>query len=432
MKETKQNICNSCGSEVSKAELDDINKEILNSNKEIIHDNKLVLCKVCFPWYKIAHAAPKNILGYDIKNPDLFIKESIKVQALLRENWAEHCGTLEGLECKPIDDQRWYQFLRIVMTEEERLSKLKRYIDMDKLPKKSGLTLEKISLEIREHLSYLETATTDQRLLEEDGWRDYAEEIKWPVLDKLTIGSNTFVIERHSDSHILLKEVNNEEFEYSDYPIRPFHFCNFLFREICEERQNKISVGVKWLVRIDSLLSKVFDDIDVPLNPQLQREVYYIIQGYAPQVEKYRFLALWSFLDKIHPETNIHHPVTNLWVENPAWEKSFQLFRSVVQSLGRAIKPTLSGFRILGNSGAIYTVEPSKFLDWNQPWIVKKKGGEGKKICIDITHSMPLGDMLCSLVLSLRDDLNSMKHIHTLNPNNQRGEGFQGLLNLLT
>ena len=92
MKETKENICNSCGSEVSKAELDDINKEILNSNKEIIHDNKLVLCKVCFPWYKIAHAAPKNILGYDIKNPDLFIKESIKAQALLRENWAEHCG----------------------------------------------------------------------------------------------------------------------------------------------------------------------------------------------------------------------------------------------------------------------------------------------------------------------------------------------------
>ena len=301
MKETKENICNSCGSEVSKAELDDINKEILNSNKEIIHDNKLVLCKVCFPWYKIAHAAPKNILGYDIKNPDLFIKESIKAQALLRENWAEHCGTLEGLECKPIDDQRWYQFLRIVMTEEERLFKLKRYIDMDKLPKKSGLTLEKISLEVREHLSYLETATTDQRLLEEDGWSDYAEEIKWPVLDKLTIGSNTFVIERHSDSHILLKEVNNEEFEYSDYPIRPFHFCNFLFREICEERQNKISVGVNMLVRIDSLLSKVFDDIDVPLNPQLQRKYTISFRDMPPQVEKYRFLAPWSFLDKIHP-----------------------------------------------------------------------------------------------------------------------------------
>ena len=119
-------------------------------------------------------------------------------------------------------------------------------------------------------------------------------------------------------------------------------------------------------------------------------------------------------------------------MENPAWEKSFQLFRSVVQSLGRAIKPTVLGFRILGNSGAIYTVEPCKFLDWNQPWVVKKKGSKGKKICIDITYSMPLGDMLCSLVLSLRDDLNSMKHIHTLNPNHQRGEGFQGLAQLLS
>ena len=134
MNEIKEKICKSCECEVSKSELDNINKQILKSSKEIIHDNKLVLCKVCFPWYKIAHAAPKNILGYDIKNPDLFIRESINVQALLRENRAEHCGTLEGLEGKPIDDRRWYQFLRIVMTKGERLSKLKRYIDMPRLP----------------------------------------------------------------------------------------------------------------------------------------------------------------------------------------------------------------------------------------------------------------------------------------------------------
>ena len=146
MNEIKEKICKSCECEVSKSELDNINKQILKSSKEIIHDNKLVLCKVCFPWYKIAHAAPKNILGYDIKNPDLFIRESINVQALLRENRAEHCGTLEGLEGKPIDDRRWYQFLRIVMTKGERLSKLKRYIDMPRLPNKSGLNLEKISL----------------------------------------------------------------------------------------------------------------------------------------------------------------------------------------------------------------------------------------------------------------------------------------------
>ena len=80
MKETKR-ISVIAATVVSKAELDDINKEILNSNKEIIHDNKLISFKVPRLSYQDSLCS-KNILGYDIKNPDLFIKESIKVQCL--------------------------------------------------------------------------------------------------------------------------------------------------------------------------------------------------------------------------------------------------------------------------------------------------------------------------------------------------------------
>ena len=221
--------------------------------------------------------------------------------------------------------------------------------------------------------------------------------------------------------------MNNEKFDQDDYPLFSGQFSSFLYETIIEGRQHEVLEDLKQAVYIDSLLSKVFGCLDIPLNAQLQREVYSIIQGYAPKVERYRFLALWSILDKIHTETNIRHDVTNLWVENPAWEKSFQLFRSVIKGLGRVVKPTVSGFRILGNSGAIYTVEPNEFLDWNQPWVVKKKGGKGKKICIDVQMSMPLGDMLCSLALSLRDDLNSMKHIHTLNPNVRQEDGYGAL-----
>ena len=54
-----------------------------------------------------------------------------------------------------------------------------------------------------------------------------------------------------------------------------------------------------------------------------------------------------------------------------------------------------------------------------------------KKICIDVQMSMPLGDMLCSLALSLRDDLNSMKHIHTLNPNVRQEDGYGSIIRVI-
>ena len=429
MNKTIQNICKSCKCQVPKVELDEINKQILTSNKEIIHDNQLILCNVCFPWYKISHCAPKTVLGFEIKNPKVFMRESIRLQNLLSEHWMENCGTLDGvLRSKPICDNEWFQFLQMVITEKRRTRKLNEYMNIDKiLDKKSGLTYKDICSKVMQHLCYLESESIDERALEEEGWGDYASEIVWPTLDKLTIDESTFVIEKNCDNKIRIKEVNNEKFDQDDYPLFSGQFSSFLYETIIEGRQHEVLEDLKQAVYIDSLLSKVFGCLDIPLNAQLQREVYSIIQGYAPKVERYRFLALWSILDKIHTETNIRHDVTNLWVENPAWEKSFQLFRSVIKGLGRVVKPTVSGFRILGNSGAIYTVEPNEFLDWNQPWVVKKKGGNGKKICIDVTMSMPLGDMLCSLALSLRDDLNSMKHIHTLNPNVRQEDGYGAL-----
>ena len=359
----------------------------------------------------------------------MFMRESIRIQNLLNEHWIDKCGTLEGvLLGTPVCDDHWYRFLQMVITENRRKRKLNEYMNLDKKSdKRFGLTYKDISSKVMQHLCYLESESTDERALEEEGWGDYASEIAWPTLDKLTIGKSTFVIEKHCENKIRIKEVNNQKFDHDDYPLFSGQFSNFLYQTIIEGRQHEVSEDLKQAIYIDSLLSKVFGFLYIPLDAQLQREVYSIIQGYAPKVARYRFLALWSLLDKIHTETSIRHDVTNLWVENPAWEKSFQLFRSVIQGLGRVVKPTLSGFRILGNSGAIYTVEPNEFLDWNQPWVVKKKGGKGKKICIDVQMSMPPGDMLCSLALSLRDDLNSMKHIHTLNPNVRQEDGYGAL-----
>ena len=375
MDDIADNICKSCKCHVSKAELGEINKQILSSSKDIVHDNQLVLCSVCFPWYKISHCAPKTVLGYEIKDPKLFMKHSIDLQNLLREQWASNCGNPQQyLKSKPQCDHEWFEFLHMV-TSVKRQS-----IDINnKLNAESGLTHQDIFLKINNHLNYLEHASIDERLLQQEGWSDYAREIAWPALDKLIIGKNTFVIERHCEHKILIKEVNFQKFEDDDYPLISGQFSRFLFVEISHGRENEIPQGLRHLVGIDRLLSKLFGCLYIPLNSQLQREIYWILQGGAPIVEKYRFLALWSLLDKLHTDTNVNHDVTNLWVENPAWQKSFQLFRSVIKGIGRAVKPTVTGFRILGTSGSIYTVEPNDFLDWKQPWVVKRKGSNGKK-----------------------------------------------------
>ena len=198
MNKTIQNICKSCKCQVPIVELDEINKQILTSNKEIIHDNQLILCNVCFPWYKISHCAPKTVLGFEIKNPKVFMRESIRLQNLLSEHWMENCGTLDGvLRSKPICDDEWFQFLQMVITEKRRTRKLNEYMNIDKnLDKKSGLTYKDICSKVMQHLCYLESESIDERALEEEGWGDYASEIVWPTLDKLTIDESTFVIEK--------------------------------------------------------------------------------------------------------------------------------------------------------------------------------------------------------------------------------------------
>ena len=420
--------CESCKCDIDDQTLDNLSEQMSNVEEFLMYDLDLVLCEICFPWVQnYALKAPLQVLGYKIKNRDLFVSQYQYIDSKIPDLKLE-----QMVQDLPNSNEDWLNFLgHIIDWNSNRHQTLTHWL-------KGTITIgnhsvDSIKQSVTKHLVYLEHFSIDERLLSSRGWGDYAQEIQWPEAKKLIIGEHTFVIELGtSDRCIKILEINGKSFATTIFFVKPISinidlFCSFM-AEMATLGQNKLALELDRVTGITTRLNDIFPQVYVPHNYQLQVEIYSLIHGYSAIKFKYRFLALWwKALNQFSLETRFG------WKSDDSWAKSFQLLRNIQNSLGRKIRSTITGIRLFGKSGTIYSITPSKYLDVLQPWIVKK-AGKDEKICIDLQtgqENLPLGDALASLILSLHDDLGSMQFIHTLSPNGQSPIQFRGLGELL-
>lgn len=420
--------CESCKCDIDEDTLDKLSEQMCNVEEFLIYDLDLVLCEICFPWVQnYGLKAPLEVLGYKIKNRDLFVSQYQYIDSKILDLKLE-----QMVQNLPNSNEDWLNFLgHIIGWDSKRHQTLTHWV-------KGNITIENLSFDsikqsVIQHLIYLEHSSIDERLLSSKGWGDYAREIQWPEPKKLIIGDHTFAVESgKSDRCINILEINGKSFATTIFFVKPISintdlFCSFM-AEMATLGKNKLTMELDRVAGITTRLNDIFPQVHVPHNYQLQVEIYAIIHGYSSIKLKYRFLALWW---KVFNQYNYNSRFG--WKSNDSWAKSFQLLRNVQNSLDRKIKSTITGIRLIGRSGTIYSITPGKYLDALQPWIVKK-AGKDDKICIDLQtgqENLPLGDALASLILSLHDDLGSMQFIHTLTPNGQSPNQFRGVGELL-
>ena len=420
--------CESCKCEIDDETLDKLTEQTSNAEEVLMYDLDLVLCEICFPWVQnYGLKAPFEVLGYKIKNRDLFVSQYQYVDSKMLDLKLEQI-----VHNLPNSKQDWLNFLgHIIGWNSKRHQTLTHWLKGNITIK--NLSFDSIKQSIIQHLVYLEHFSIDERLLSSKGWGDYAGEIQWPEPKKLIIGEHTFAVESgKSDRCIKILKINGKTFGTNIFFVKPIIINIDLFSSFMAEmatlEHNKLSMELDRIDGITTRLHDIFPQVHVPHNYQLQVEIYAIVHGYSSIKLKYRFLALWwKALNQYNYNSRFG------WKSNESWAKSFQLLRNVQNSLDRKIKSTINGIRLIGKSGTIYSITPGKYLDALQPWIVKR-AGKDEKICIDLQtgqEHLPLGDALASLILSLHDDLGSMQFIHTLSPNGESQNQFRGLGELL-
>ena len=107
-------------------------------------------------------------------------------------------------------------------------------------------------------------------------------------------------------------------------------------------------------------------------------------------------------------------------IMEPSRVRSFQFLGQIVADLGSCVTPIREGLLVESISGNSYQIEKSNFLRRNFDVVVFWTVHEvftGKHICIDIVDNeniLPDGDYLATILLSLYDDHDSSRLIHTL------------------
>jgi len=123
-------------------------------------------------------------------------------------------------------------------------------------------------------------------------------------------------------------------------------------------------------------------------------------------------LILWS----THPEREYHTCTKG------AWAKSFTLVREIVNETSSEVSVGPEGLSVEGSSGNLYRISPPSHRHWSYDGFEVRKISRttddlSAPICIHTaieTSNLPMGDIIASIILMLRDDLESAKSITPL------------------
>jgi len=131
-------------------------------------------------------------------------------------------------------------------------------------------------------------------------------------------------------------------------------------------------------------------------------------------------LILWSS----HPEREFYT------CSRGPWAKSFTLVREIVNEFQSEVRVAPSGLLVEGASGNLYLISPPFTKGWIYDGFEVRTSSRtsdelSAPICIHTTiqaSHLPMGDIIASLILMLRDDIESAKSIGPLRqvlPNNE-------------
>ena len=123
-------------------------------------------------------------------------------------------------------------------------------------------------------------------------------------------------------------------------------------------------------------------------------------------------LILWSS----HPEREFHT------CSKQAWAKSFTLVREIVSEMPSEVRIDPVGLLVQGASGNLYRISTPSAKGWIYDGFEVRKASDisdevSAPICIHTamqTSHLPMGDIIASLILMLRDDIESAKSIGPL------------------
>jgi hypothetical protein len=123
-------------------------------------------------------------------------------------------------------------------------------------------------------------------------------------------------------------------------------------------------------------------------------------------------LILWSS----HPEREFHT------CSRGPWAKSFTLVREIVNEMPSEVRIDPVGLLVEGSSGNLYRISTPSAKGWIYDGFEVRTASRisdevGAPICIHTamqTSQLPMGDIIASLILMLRDDIESAKSIRPL------------------
>ena len=156
-------------------------------------------------------------------------------------------------------------------------------------------------------------------------------------------------------------------------------------------------------------------NICTPIIPYIRELVNRISHGDFEIEAARRFhaaLILWSS----HPEREFHT------CSRGPWAKSFTLVREIVSEIPSEVRIDHDGLLVEGTSGNLYRISPPSAKGWIYDGFEVRKASRvseevSSPICIHaLGHAshMPMGDIIATLILMLRDDIESAKVIGPL------------------
>ena len=156
-------------------------------------------------------------------------------------------------------------------------------------------------------------------------------------------------------------------------------------------------------------------NIRAPQIPYIRELVNRLSHGDFEMGAARRFhaaLILWSS----HPEREFHT------CSREPWAKSFTLVREIVSEIPSEVRVDPAGLLVEGSSGNLYRISPPSATGWIYDGFEIRTASRisdevSAPICIHTamqTSHLPMGDIIASLILMLRDDIESAKSIGPL------------------
>ena len=156
-------------------------------------------------------------------------------------------------------------------------------------------------------------------------------------------------------------------------------------------------------------------NISAPRIPYIRELVNRLSHGDFEMEAARRFhaaLILWSS----HPEREFHT------CSKEPWAKSFTLVREIVSEIPSEVRIHPEGLLVEGSSGNLYLISTPSAKGWIYDGFEVRTTSRisdevSAPICIHTamqTSHLPMGDIIASLILMLRDDIESAKSIRPL------------------